>query len=361
MIVGDPGAPWTVADARAVGRAAWVHRGGLRAPTSPPTCSRCLPAIRLALDGQALVRRAEAGPLVLDDDFDPEVLRHLTALKLNEEELEALGGEERVLELGVPELLLTQASAGAIVIARGVREHVHADRSKSTIRPGRRCVPRGLRLGARIRPQAALRSSPGSDNRGPRARNRARTRARASNRVTAWVRTVEGVFEVDVEAEAVLGEVEIEVDHGRLDVNLPRLVAASAGGSTVVALVTRRPPLLVRGMPERPGTSPAPACRRVRRRGRLRSAGPRPLCGAQPAVPLARRRPLLALARARAARHRSRRLVYGSLNSPRATVTAEPPTSTDSIVSRSRPRAHRASRVARSRCPARSRSPHPRG
>jgi hypothetical protein len=63
--------------------------------------------------------------------------------------------------------------------------------------------------------------------------------------VTAWVRTVDGVFEVDVEAEAVLGEVDIEVDHDRLDVNLPRLVAASAGGSTIVALVARRPPLVV--------------------------------------------------------------------------------------------------------------------
>jgi hypothetical protein len=63
--------------------------------------------------------------------------------------------------------------------------------------------------------------------------------------VTALVRTVEGVFEVDVDAEAVLGEVDVEVDHHRLDVNLPRLVSASAAGSTVVALVARRPPLLV--------------------------------------------------------------------------------------------------------------------
>jgi sugar/nucleoside kinase (ribokinase family) len=63
---------------------------------------------------------------VLDDDFDPAIVRHLTALKVNEEELEALGGEERVLALGVPELLLTKGSAGAVVIARGVREPVHA-------------------------------------------------------------------------------------------------------------------------------------------------------------------------------------------------------------------------------------------
>jgi hypothetical protein len=63
--------------------------------------------------------------------------------------------------------------------------------------------------------------------------------------VTALVRTVEGVFEVDIDTETVVGEVEAEVDHDHLEVNLPRLVAAAAGGSTVVALVARRPPLLV--------------------------------------------------------------------------------------------------------------------
>ena len=129
MTVGDPGAPWTMADARAVGRCAWIHLGGLTRGDFPAAVLAALARDRrLALDGQALVRRAETGPLVLDDDFDPEVLRHVTALKLNEEELEALGGEERVLQLGVPELLLTQASAGALVIARGVREHVHTRR-----------------------------------------------------------------------------------------------------------------------------------------------------------------------------------------------------------------------------------------
>lgn len=129
MTVGDPGAPWTIADARSVGRAEWVHLGGLTRADFPPDVLAALARDhRLALDGQALVRPAVPGPLVLDADFDPEVLRHLTALKLNEEELEALGGEERVVGLGVPELLLTKASAGAVVIAQGLREHVHARR-----------------------------------------------------------------------------------------------------------------------------------------------------------------------------------------------------------------------------------------
>ena len=61
----------------------------------------------------------------------------------------------------------------------------------------------------------------------------------------ARARTVEGVFDLDVETEVVLGEVDDAVDHERLELELPRLVAASAGGATVVALVDRRPPLLV--------------------------------------------------------------------------------------------------------------------
>jgi len=61
---------------------------------------------------------------VLDADFDPAVLRHLTALKLNEEEVAALGGEDEVIKLGVPELLLTHGSTGALLITRGVRERI---------------------------------------------------------------------------------------------------------------------------------------------------------------------------------------------------------------------------------------------
>jgi sugar/nucleoside kinase (ribokinase family) len=125
MAIADPGSPWTVEDAAAVGRAEWVHVGGLTRADFPVEVLAALARDRrLALDGQALVRRPEAGPLVLDDDFDPAVVRYLTVLKANEEELEALGGEERMVELGVPELLLTRASAGAVVIVRGLREHV---------------------------------------------------------------------------------------------------------------------------------------------------------------------------------------------------------------------------------------------
>ena len=52
---------------------------------------------------------------MLDAEFDPAVLAHVTALKLNEEELDVLGGEEHVAQFGVPELLLTQGSTGALL------------------------------------------------------------------------------------------------------------------------------------------------------------------------------------------------------------------------------------------------------
>ncbi len=61
----------------------------------------------------------------------------------------------------------------------------------------------------------------------------------------ARVRTVEGVLEVDVDAEAVVGEVDAAVDHEVVELELPRVVAASAAGATVVAVVDRRPPLVV--------------------------------------------------------------------------------------------------------------------
>lgn len=61
----------------------------------------------------------------------------------------------------------------------------------------------------------------------------------------AHVRTADGVFAIDVEDEVVLGEVDAEVDTERLGLELPRLVSASAAGATVVALVDRRPPLVV--------------------------------------------------------------------------------------------------------------------
>ena len=61
----------------------------------------------------------------------------------------------------------------------------------------------------------------------------------------ALVRTVDGVFEVDLEEEEVLGLVDDEVKPAEVELSLPLLVSAAATGSMVVAVVDRRPPLVV--------------------------------------------------------------------------------------------------------------------
>jgi hypothetical protein len=63
--------------------------------------------------------------------------------------------------------------------------------------------------------------------------------------VRALVRTVDGVFEVDLEEDEVLGAADVEVEPEQVAVSLPLLVAAAASGSTVIAVVDRRPPLVI--------------------------------------------------------------------------------------------------------------------
>lgn len=60
----------------------------------------------------------------------------------------------------------------------------------------------------------------------------------------AAVRTASGTYEVDLEAEEVLGSGE-EFDMPAVSVELPRVVAAAAVGSTIVAVVDRKPPLAI--------------------------------------------------------------------------------------------------------------------
>ncbi len=61
----------------------------------------------------------------------------------------------------------------------------------------------------------------------------------------ALVRTVDGVFEVDLDDEQVLGPAETRVEPEPVTVSLPLVIAAAASGSTVIAVVDRRPPLAV--------------------------------------------------------------------------------------------------------------------
>jgi hypothetical protein len=63
--------------------------------------------------------------------------------------------------------------------------------------------------------------------------------------VIAAVETRDGVLLVDVETESLLGEGTDLPFVERPPVDLPRVVATAAAGSTVVAVIERRPPLAV--------------------------------------------------------------------------------------------------------------------
>ncbi len=122
MAVEAVGEPWRPEEAAAVGRARWVHAAPLvRSDFPPETLAALARGRRLSLDGQGLVRVPETGPLRLDDRFEPELLRHVSLLKLAEDEARALGAleEDGLRTLGVPEVVVTFGSRGSLVWAGG--------------------------------------------------------------------------------------------------------------------------------------------------------------------------------------------------------------------------------------------------
>jgi sugar/nucleoside kinase (ribokinase family) len=92
---------------------------------------------RLLLDAQGLVRLPRTGPLTLDADFDPEVLRHVSILKVSEEEAEVLAGGDReaLADLGVPEIVLTIGARGSVVIVHGRAEEIPARPVEGVVDP----------------------------------------------------------------------------------------------------------------------------------------------------------------------------------------------------------------------------------
>lgn len=133
MAIESLGDPWTPEEARswvarALAGADYVHAGALtRADFSPETLAALSTGRTLSFDGQGLVRRARTGKLLLDADFDPELLRYVDILKLGEEEAAVLGvgHDERSLgSLGIPEVVLTLGRRGVILYADGLAEHV---------------------------------------------------------------------------------------------------------------------------------------------------------------------------------------------------------------------------------------------
>jgi sugar/nucleoside kinase (ribokinase family) len=130
MVVDALGPQWRAADLRGLERAGWVHAGAIARSDFPAeTLALLARDRRLSFDGQGLVRPARTGPLALDADFDPEVLRHISILKLADEEARVLVGEpdaDALRSLGVPEVVVTFGSEGSLVFAEGRAERVPA-------------------------------------------------------------------------------------------------------------------------------------------------------------------------------------------------------------------------------------------
>jgi sugar/nucleoside kinase (ribokinase family) len=134
MEVDGVGDPWTVADATswvrdAIAEAGWVQVGALlRTDFEPPTLAALAhEGKRLLVDAQGLVRLARPGPLERNADVDPETFAALTALKLSEGEARILaGGTEphSLRALGVPEVIVTLGSAGALIVTDRLAERI---------------------------------------------------------------------------------------------------------------------------------------------------------------------------------------------------------------------------------------------
>jgi sugar/nucleoside kinase (ribokinase family) len=132
MRVDAIGEPWTERDEpeRVLRRSEWVHLApALRDDFTTETLERIARRRRVLLDGHGLVRLRQVGPLALDGDFDPTLLRHVSILKLSEEEAEAIlgGGElEELRRLGVPEVVVTFGVGGSLVLTRDTAVRVKA-------------------------------------------------------------------------------------------------------------------------------------------------------------------------------------------------------------------------------------------
>jgi sugar/nucleoside kinase (ribokinase family) len=123
MTVESLGDIWRPADVPEL-RARWVHVAPLSRPEWPvETVARLARRYRVSFDGQGLVRAPGTGPLVLDDHFDRDILRHIWVLKLADEEAEVVGD---IRALGVREVLVTHGSRGSTVYCGGTEEFVPA-------------------------------------------------------------------------------------------------------------------------------------------------------------------------------------------------------------------------------------------
>jgi sugar/nucleoside kinase (ribokinase family) len=132
MRVDAVGEPWGESDEpeRGLHRVEWVHVAPLlRGDFPPETLERIARRRRVLLDGHGLVRAREPGPLALDADFDRALLRHVSILKLAEDEARVIldGADlEELRGLGVPEIVVTFGVGGSLVLTREAAVRVTA-------------------------------------------------------------------------------------------------------------------------------------------------------------------------------------------------------------------------------------------
>jgi sugar/nucleoside kinase (ribokinase family) len=120
------GDPWLPADVpRLPDAVSWVHVAPL-ARTDFPTetlAELARGGRQVSFDGQGLVRVPETGELREDADYDRDALRHVSMLKVNDEEAEVLGDPASLL---VPEVVVTHGSRGSTLYVNGRPEKVPA-------------------------------------------------------------------------------------------------------------------------------------------------------------------------------------------------------------------------------------------
>lgn len=110
----------------------WLHLAPLLRTDFPAETIEVLDARGhcIVYDGQGLVRADRVGPMVLDRHFSPELLRHISVLKLAEDEAVIVADgpfdESTAARLGVPEILVTYGSEGCDIYSDGAVVRVPA-------------------------------------------------------------------------------------------------------------------------------------------------------------------------------------------------------------------------------------------
>jgi sugar/nucleoside kinase (ribokinase family) len=126
MHVDAIGEPWRAEDVpeTVLRRVRWLHVAPLlQGDFDGDVLELLARGRRILLDAQGLVRVRQTGPLVLDGNVDPTLLRHVDVLKLAEEEAEAIGDLD---SLGVPEIVVTAGPDGSRIVTRDGESRVAA-------------------------------------------------------------------------------------------------------------------------------------------------------------------------------------------------------------------------------------------